>query len=369
MITGLGSGRDLAQGKQGAFYQTLEEFHRYWERIDIIVPRVKGPVVHELFGNVFLHISPWPLWLHPWWFLKKAKELYRQQKFNLMTVQDFAPFYNGIAAWLLWRKIKVPYLLELHHLSGYPRASGLKEWFYRGLTKLLLAWDVAKASRVRIVNQTAMPALLRRLGIPSDKLVYIPAIYIDTKIFQPRPLAKQYDLIWAGRLEKNKNLDSLIKAVALLKKQFPLIRLLVVGVGSEQLALQRLVGYYGLKDNVVFDGWLKTAGDLVERLNQSKIFINPSFSEGGPRVALEAMACGLPVVTTRVGLMLDIIRDGENGVFCDWGPTAMTHAISNLLVNELQQKKMSSAGLVIAKRFEKKTAIMNYADKLKEILY
>src|SRR3989344_493288 len=133
MITGLGSARDLASGRKGAFYNTLEEFSKYWTRIDIICPkknninsgnskletlnskqiqsanwRTKSQIIN-LFGNVYVHISPWPLIFHPFWFLKKSLEIYKEQKFDLMTVHEFPPFYNGIGARLLWWKIRVPY--------------------------------------------------------------------------------------------------------------------------------------------------------------------------------------------------------------------------------------------------------------------
>ena len=80
MITGRGSAIDLASGEKGAFYNTLEEFHKYWERIDIIIPRAGGsPVESPLapFDNVFLHPSPWPLIFQSFWILKKGREIYR----------------------------------------------------------------------------------------------------------------------------------------------------------------------------------------------------------------------------------------------------------------------------------------------------
>src|SRR3989338_4684931 len=144
MITGLGSAKDLASGKKGAFYNTLEEFHKYWDRVDIIAPKPttkdQRPTTN-LFGNVFVHISPWPLIFHPFWFLKKGLEIYREQKFDLMTVQDFPPFYNGIGARLLRQKIKVPYILEIFHIPGHPRAASIKEVIYKFLFKLFIGFD------------------------------------------------------------------------------------------------------------------------------------------------------------------------------------------------------------------------------------
>src|SRR5258708_1583045 len=164
MITGLGSARDLAQGKKGGFYNALEEFHSYWDRIDIIPPRVRDGET-ELFGNVFVHSSPWPLLFQPWFFLKKGASLHKKHHFNAMTVQDFPPFYNGIGAFLLWCRIRVPYLLEFHHIPGYPRAANFKEWVYRLFAKSFVALDALPAAAVRVVNKHQTKKFLVGPGI------------------------------------------------------------------------------------------------------------------------------------------------------------------------------------------------------------
>src|SRR3989338_10682592 len=175
MITGLGSAKDLASGKKGAFYNTLEEFHKYWERIDVIAPRDKKQTQREkiLFGNVFIHISPWPLIFHPFWFLKKGLEIYKEQKFDLMIVHEFPPFYNGIGARLLWQKTRVPYVLEFHHISGYPKAANPKESVYRILMGWLIKFDASKATAVRVVNQKQTLEFLVKAGVPENKITYI----------------------------------------------------------------------------------------------------------------------------------------------------------------------------------------------------
>ena len=215
MITG---DRALAEGKRGAFYNTLEEFHKYWDRVDIICPpsataNCQLPTTNY-FGNVFLHPSPWPLIFQPFWILKKGREIYRQQKFNLMTVHEYAPFYNGIGARFLWHKIKVAYLLEIHHVPGYPRPAGLQEWVYEKLFRLGIRFDAAKARAVRVVNWHHLPGYLVRAGVPRKKILLIPSFYIDLEIFKPMDLAKQYDLIFVGRLAANKGVEIFLEAAA-----------------------------------------------------------------------------------------------------------------------------------------------------------
>lgn len=370
MITGLGSAKDLASGKKGAFYNTLEEFHKYWERIDIIAPRITSHEsrIMNLLGNVYIHISPWPIIFHPFWFLKKGLEIYKEQKFDLMTVHEFPPFYNGIGARLLWNRVKVPYVLEIMHIPGYPKAAGFKEIFYRTLMKVFIGYDAQKAKAVRVINKKQTPDFLKKAGIPEHKLVYIPAFYIDLEIFSKKNVEKKYDLVFAARLEKNKGITNLVKAIELVKKQKPDVTLLVIGGGPLKERLKTYVADRGLSDNIIFSGWLETSRDVSVAYNSARIFVSPSLNEGGPRVVLEAMACGLPVITTKVGLMPDIIKDGEDGLFTGWLPEEMAEKISYLMNDKALQDKFSVAGMELVRQFEKRAAIKNYADNLKYLL-
>lgn len=359
--------RALAEGKHGAFYNTMEEFHKYWDRIDVITPRVVRQS-EQIFPNVFIHSSPWPILLQPLWIWKKARAIFKEEKFNLMTVHEYPPFYNGLGACLLFHKIKVPYVLEIMHIPGHPRAANWKEKVYRFLFRYFMYFDTRKAVAVRIVNQTETPAFLIKSGVQQEKLKYIPAFYIDLELFKPLDIKKEYDLVFAARLEKNKGILELLKAVKEVKKQKPDIKLMIIGSGPLKSGLESFVEQNNLKNNVVFSGWLNSSEDVARAYNSAKIFVNPSYNEGGPRVVLEAMACGLPVISTPVGLTHDIIQDGQNGLFTDWNPVKMAKDILALLDDQNMQQKFSSAGLELVKKFEKNSQIENYAKKLQELI-
>ena len=396
MITGLGSAVDLASSKKGAFYNTLEEFHKYWTRIDIICPRInninsgnskletlnpkqsqnyKSQTIN-LFGNVFVHISPWPLILHPIFFIYKILKLHRTIKFDLMTVQEFPPFYNGIGSWIISVLTKIPYVLEIHHIPGYPKAANLKDGIYRNLMKWFIKFDASTAIAVRVVNKKQTPEFLIKAGVPEKKVVYISSMYIDLDIFKPMGLPKEYDLIFVGRLESNKGIDLLLKAIhfTVYSLQFT-VKCLVVGEGPLSASLKFKVRSLKLENYVIFHGWAKSSQEIAELINRSKILIMPSYNEGGPRVVIEAMACGVPVLATPVGIVPDLLNKNlfvgrqvaSGGEIIDWRPEDIAQKAQELL-NLERCGKYSFNGLEIVKQFEKKKAIKNYADKLKEIL-
>jgi glycosyltransferase involved in cell wall biosynthesis len=362
MITG---DRSLAEGKRGAFYNTLEEFHKYWQRIDVICPKIsdKRQEVKEIFGNVFIHASSWPLILQPYWILKKGWEIYRVHKTDLMTVHEYPPFYNGLGARLLWNKTHLPYVLEIHHIPGYPRAANLKEKFYAWLMRIFIKYDSSVAKAVRVVNQKQVPEFLINTGVPKEKIVYIPSFYIDLEVFRPFNSPKKYDLIFVGRLAKNKGMDLLLEAVKKLSASA-----IIVGDGPLKENLKLKIENLKLHDNVVFHGWAKDSTEVAKLINESKILVMSSYNEGGPRIVLEAMACGVPVLATPVGIVPDIIEDGRSGRIIDWSMEDIARKAGELLRNRTEYEKYQYAGLEITKRFEKKKAIQNYAEKLHDLI-
>ena len=373
MLTGLGSARDLASGKRGAFYNTLEEFSKYWTRIDIICPRVSRGLtsgsleVEPLFGNVFLHVSSWPLIFHPIFFIKKALEIYKEQRFDLMTVHDFPPFYNGVAARIIWQFLRVPYLLEIFHIPGYPRAANTKEVIYKFFFKLFIRLNASKAKMARVMNSQISNFLIKT-GVPKEKIVYIPAIYVDLDIFKPTDSLKEYDLIFIGRLEKNKGISLLLEAVSKLKVKSRKLKVLIVGDGPLLASLKFKVKSEKLENDITFHGYAKDSNEIAELINKSKILIMPSYNEGGPRVIIEALACGVPVLATSVGIVPDLLKNGLGGEIISWEADDIAQRVSGLLNNPDKYQKYSHSGPEIAGQFERKTAIKNYAEKLQALI-
>jgi glycosyltransferase involved in cell wall biosynthesis len=376
MITG---DRSLAQGKKGPFYYMLEEFSKHWERIDIICPKIRNPKheIRNIFDNVFIHSSNVPLILHPWFILKKGQEIYKEQKFDLFIIHSYPPFYNDIGGLLLYKKIKTPYILEIMHIAGYPKAGSFKERFYKILTKLFIRFFAKNAKAVRIINQKQTGDFLKKSGTSENKLKYIPAFYVDFGVFKPQNLEKKYDLVFSGRLVRSKGIFLLLEAIKKIKKSQPKagppraenIKLIIIGSGPLENKIKKYIVKNNLENNIELAGWLPTIEDLAKIYNQSKLMVMPSFNEGGPRVTLEAMACKVPVITTRVGVMIDIIKDRENGLFIDWDAKDIAQKITELLKDNNLREKIAENGYQTVQQFERKKIIKNYAEAYKNLLY
>jgi len=359
MITG---DRSLAGGKRGAFYNTLEEFHEYWERIDVICPNLKNQQVKEIFGNVFVHASPKPLIFQAGFISKKGEELFKSNEFDLMTVHEYAPFYNGIGARLLHSKIKVPYVLEIFHIPGYPKAGNFKEIIYKKATYLFARFDSVKSKAVRVMNNSVGQFLIKA-GVPKDKIQLIPALYIDLEIFRPVNLKKEYDLIFIGRLEKNKGLDLFLECVRKTG-----LKAVIVGDGPLKDYCESIIENWKLRDRVLLYGWAKDSREIAELMNKSMILVAPSYNEGGPRVVAEAMACGVPVLATPVGIVPDLLKNGLGGEVIVWDSEDIARKAKSLLNDPSRYIKYSNEAIKLAAQFDRKTTIKNYAEKLLSII-
>ncbi len=166
---------------------------------------------------------------------------------------------------------------------------------------------------------------LRRLGEKAFPEVKVDVITngIDTSDFCIQAgLLERRDvrLLFIGRLVDQKGLPTLLKALSSLVNASGRtdITLCIVGEGPQKSHYQQYIDDYKLNSYVEFTGWIKLS-DLVHQYTASDIFVLPSTFEGMPSVVLQAMACGVPVVSTRVFGSEDLVVDGFNGYLVDIG--------------------------------------------------
>jgi glycosyltransferase involved in cell wall biosynthesis len=129
----------------------------------------------------------------------------------------------------------------------------------------------------------------------------------------------QSDIIFAGRLLPNKNVDLLIDAVAKVKRTNPAVRCIIVGNGPERKRLEAQTEQLGLANNVTFFNFLEDHNELYSLMRASRMFVLPSVREGFGLVVVEANACGIPVITTTHthNAAQDLIVEGQNGFLAE----------------------------------------------------
>jgi len=358
--------RSILQGKKGAFWYTLEEFHKHWDRIDVICPKAKNAESsaknQEIFGKVFFHPNPKGLWFQQCWIRKKGMELVQKHTHDVMTVHDYPPFYNGAGAMFLGKKAGIPYALEVHHIVGHPHAASLFEWIGKWQSRFYFPFAAKRASMMRVVsNETG--DVLEQWGVPRNKITQLSSAYLDfAALIRDPSIEKRFDLACCARFVPNKGLTEVLDAVASL----PNVTLLLIGDGPLRSNLEKQIRKLNIAERVTFTGWLSDRESVYKALQSARIFVMNSKSEGGPRVAVEAMALGLPVIGTNVG----VLRQMEKAnivLFTSGTAKDLTEKIHTLLQDASRRESMVRDALNTVVIFDRSLMIRAYADTLKEL--
>lgn len=203
--------------------------------------------------------------------------------------------------------------MELYELWGDP----INKYSYcKPLPKLTVLGRI----QLRIINACDLITVtgsfsknfLMHKGIDKNKIFILPHI-LDDK-FNIQNIIKEYDLIYVGRLIAMKHIDTIIKAVSVIKKYNPNIKVVIVGDGECKVELEKLTNMLDLTDNINFVGY---QSDVWYWYNKSKISILTSEREGFPYSVLESLNCGLPVIVSNCGDICDVIEDDYNGTIVD----------------------------------------------------
>ena len=148
-------------------------------------------------------------------------------------------------------------------------------------------------------------------------------------------------ITFVGTLRPVKGLKYLIQAMNIISKQDTGIKLMLVGDGEERLALQELVKELDLEDRVTFVGKVLNE-EIPGYMIASDVFVLPSLSESFGIVNLEAMACGLPIVASKVGGLPEIVKNGVNGFLVEpKNPEQISDKVLLLLGDDVLRERIS----------------------------
>lgn len=156
--------------------------------------------------------------------------------------------------------------------------------------------------------------------------------------------SKQIQLLFMGVLLRRKGVFQLLEAFKQLIKKYPNLHLVYAGSGELFEDLKDKINLLGLGNQITLAGWVQGA-DKMLLLQQSTIFILPSYNECFPVSLLEAMSAGIPSVVTNVGGVVDIIQDGDNGLLVNPGDIEeIVLKVSALLDDKLLRERIGKNG-------------------------
>lgn len=179
---------------------------------------------------------------------------------------------------------------------------------YRLITSFLL-----KSKNV-IVLYSKIASSLKGFGFKGN--IFFMTTIVNDEAFKYNSNQNGYDkLIFLSRIEKYKGVFELLQAYKILKERHPNITLTIAGQGDAFEEVKQKIKSEGLKD-INMPGYI-VGKEKYELLAKSSMFLFPSYSEGMPNAVLEAMAIGLPVITTKVGGLNDFFEDGKMGCVID----------------------------------------------------
>ena len=217
---------------------------------------------------------------------------------------------SGAVSWWLKKRRRIPYIVSIRG-GDVPGTQPEQLKLYHALCKPFIK-TIWRNAQFVVANSLGLRDLALET-LPDKDILFIPN-GVDLSIFKPGET--QHDtstlhLLFVGRLSREKRVDLLIHALAAIHHES--WDLSIVGDGPESSTIKSLIAQRGLSDRISCTGWLDKA-TLLKTYQRSDIFVFPSTSEGMPNVILEAMACGLPVVTTRIRGCQELIEHEINGL-------------------------------------------------------
>jgi len=224
---------------------------------------------------------------------------------------------DGLAATLLKKKFKLPVVCTAHgsDVNIYPFANPLN----------------MRLTRRALKDADAVAAVSNKLKDGIEKLTKaakdISVIYNGADLAKFKPISKERakemlgvsgegrGILFVGNLIKLKCIDVLIKAFFRLKRKMPdgRLKLFLIGEGPEKKGLLSLARLLKLEEHVIFLG-AKPHDEIPLWLNMADTFVLPSASEGFPTIIVEALACGIPIISTNVGGVQEAVIEGKTAL-------------------------------------------------------
>ncbi|MFZ4451105.1 glycosyltransferase [Salibacterium aidingense] len=258
-------------------------------------------------------------------------------------------FPSGMLARAFYKRFGTPYIVTCH--GGDLNKMAKKGRFFQRQTEQILQ----DAAHVIVVGQDLKQQVLDDYHVPEEK-VSMFSMGVDRRVFYPRPQAEiqetlklspyEKHILFVGNIIEEKGIADLVEAFPKVKNEMPNARLHVVGPAKQEDYLQRLqerIHELHIAEAVTFHG-PKSQSDVAEWMSAADVFVLPSHLEGFGLVAVEAMACGTPVVGTETGGLVQVLGGGAGVLSPPGHPVSLAEHILYVLENKQQRRHMIEKG-------------------------
>lgn len=273
-----------------------------------------------------------------------------REKFDIIDTSAF-PYFPCFTVKLISVLRRTPMIVTWHEVWG--------DYWYEYMGKMgffgkLVEYLASKMTSPSIAVSAMTRNYLEMLGVNGRNIHIVPNGIDLKKIAGIPPSADKCDMVFAGRLIREKNVDVLLETLAKL----PDIKCHIIGDGPEKERLVGLAAKYGL-GNVRFFGFMPYE-EVIAHIKSSKILVLPSSREGFGMVVIEAFACSVPVITVkcRRNAAYELVSD-KTGLIVNLDASELGNAVRSLVSDSSLRKKMGANALLKAQDFDWDTIAEN----------
>lgn len=247
------------------------------------------------------------------------------------------------------RKNKIPFIISFRHDPLLRRTFLLpqkakKLWKYHPVILSASYFTSPSCSLARNIG----PYIKRKIDVIPNGID--STLYYQNYLSNPNKLHRPI-VLCLSRLSPEKRVEDAILSMPKLLEQHPHMVLRIVGDGNERDSLENLVKELNLSQSVEFVGHIPH-NEVLSYYHSATVFLLPSNDEGFPNTFLEAIACGLPVVTTPVGDLNEVVTNAGNGVIVNHqSPHEIAEAISMICSDSKTYADFSNKSLELAKKY------------------
>jgi len=338
----IGFADDLPQTLYGNLFPEMTKRDILLTKI-VYLPR-RSDLKPAPYGEVEMH----PTYSHsrltfPIDALRVGSQLHLKNPFGLIVAEE--PMGSGLAGYWLKKRFHIPLLIKCH--TPYFQNT---RWFFERpqnpVYYFLAIFLLCHSDMVQVESQLLAQSLMA-IGISKRKIQVCPTpiktnLFDEPPTFSDRPF--QQKLLSVGRLISAKGVSNLLKAVHTLVDWRKDPKLVIAGEGPLRSPLEKQAVRLRIENRVSFRGFVSQQ-TLPSLYKECDVFVLPSLYDSRPKVLVEAALSGLPIITTRVGSVSDLVREEETALIVPPNdPKALARSICELIDDPNRARAMGLKG-------------------------